>query len=153
MNFMVHGPDINHFTGKMSTRWAGALCTRPMEAGLLQIAKEAQVRGPVSDLFTLKANVPLTNARIAYQDGQYQESVAQAKNALLVKPDFAPAYWALGISYGMSGQWNLAITNLEAALKIDKNYGDAKDALKWAQQGQKAAKDGKSPKAQNPQWN
>jgi hypothetical protein len=47
----------------------------------------------------------------------------------------------------------LAITNLEAALKIDKDYGAAKDALKWAKEGQSAAKKGKCPKAQNPQWN
>jgi hypothetical protein len=42
----------------------------------------------------------------------------------------------------MSGQWDLAITNLEIALKIDKDYGDAKDSLKWAKDGQKAAKTG-----------
>jgi tetratricopeptide (TPR) repeat protein len=129
-----------------------ALCTRPMEPDLLQLAKDAQANRPVPDVLTLKAYIPLNKARLAYQAGQYQESIAQAKNALLVKPDFAPAYWAIGISYGMSGQWDLAITNLEAALKIDKDYGDTKDALKWAKEGQSAAKKGKSPKAQSPQW-
>jgi tetratricopeptide (TPR) repeat protein len=129
------------------------ICARPMEAEILQIAKDAQVNKPVPDVLTLKADVPLHKARLAYRAGQYQESIAQAKNALLVKPDFAPAYWAIGISYGMSDQWDRAITNLEAALKIDKDYGDAKDALKWAKEGQKAAKTGGRIKAQDPQWN
>jgi tetratricopeptide (TPR) repeat protein len=151
--FIVNGPDTGHFMGKLNTRWASALCTRPMEAELLQIAKEAQVRGPVWDLVTLKANVPLNKPRVAFQAGQFQESITQAKNSLLIKPDLAPAYWGIGISYGRLGQWDLAITNLEAALKIEDNYGNAKESLKWAKEGQKSAKDGKGPKAQSPEWN
>ena len=123
-----------------------------MEAEILQFAKDAQVNVPVPDILTLKAYVPLNKARIAFHAGQYQESIDQAKNALWVKSDFAPAYWGMGISYGMMGQWDFAITNLEAALKIDKDYGDAKDALKWAKEGQKAAKSGGKIKTQSPQW-
>lgn len=107
---------------------------------------------PVQDLLSLKASIPLTKARLAYQAGQYQESIAEAQNAVLIKPDFATAYWAIGISYGMLGQSNLAITNLKTALKIDKNYGDAKSALKWALDSQKAANKGKNSKLQDPQW-
>jgi hypothetical protein len=51
------------------------------------------------------------------------------------------------------GQWDLAIINLQAALKIDKGYQDAKNALKWAEEGLKAAKSGGIPKAQAPDWN
>jgi tetratricopeptide (TPR) repeat protein len=130
-----------------------ALCTRPMEADLLQIAKDAQVVYPVQDILTLKANIPLTKARLAYQADNFQESIAQSKNALFIKSEFAPAYWAIGISYGRLGQWDLAITNLQEAINIDNGYGDAKDALKWAKQGQKAAGKGESPKAQSPLWN
>lgn len=151
--FLVNGTDTNHIMGKLTTHWAGALCTRPMEADLLQIAKDAQVNSPVQDLVTLKAYVPLNKARMAYGAGQYQESLAQAKNALLIKPDLAPAYWGIGISYGMLSQWDLAVTNLETALKIDKKYDDAKNSLKWAKEGQQAAKKNKSPKAKSPQWN
>jgi len=129
-----------------------AICARPMEADLLQMAKEAQVPSPIPDLLTLKAYVPLNKARMAYQTGQFQNSLAEAKNALLVKSDFVPAYWAIGISYGMLGQWDLAVTNLDAALKIDKDYVAAKESVKWAKKGQKAEKDGKSPKTQAPQW-
>ena len=124
-----------------------------MEADLLQIAKDAQVVYPIPDLLTLKANIPLTKARVAYQTDNFQESLAQSKNALLIKPEFAPAYWAIGISYGRLGQWDLTITNLQEAIKIDKGYGDAEDSLKWTKQGQKAAKKGEAPKAQRPLWN
>jgi hypothetical protein len=130
-----------------------ALCTRPMETDLRQIAKDAQVNNPVADLLTLKANVPLNKARLAFQAGQYQDAIAQAQSALTMKPDFAAAYWGIGISYGMLGQWDQAISNLEAALKIDNDYGDAKDSLKWAKDGQKAAKDDKTAKDQPPVWN
>jgi len=129
------------------------ICTRPMEADLLQVAKDAEVVYPVPNLLTLKATIPLSKAELAYQAGNYEESITQSKNALLVKPDFATAYWAIGISYGMLGEWNLAITNLETALNIDKNCGDAKDALKWAQQNEKASKKRNRSKLQDPQWN
>jgi tetratricopeptide (TPR) repeat protein len=138
-----------------STMYKGkafALCTRPMEADLLQISKDAKVDNPVSDVLTLKAYVPLTKARIAYQAGQYQESITQAEKAILIKPDFAPAYWAMGNSYVSMGQLDLAIANYEAALKIDKDYSDAKQELKWAKEDQKAAKDGKNPKGRIPLW-
>ena len=121
-----------------------------MESTLLQIAKEVQAVRPVQDILSLKASLPLAKAQQAYQAGQYQEGIAQAKNALLIKPDFATAYWAIGISYGMLGQWDLATTNLETALNIDRNYGDAKDALKWAQENEKASKKGNSPKIAKP---
>jgi tetratricopeptide (TPR) repeat protein len=150
--FLANGPDTNHLLEKLTSRYWGALCTRAMEAELLQIAKDAQVKDAVSNVETLKSFVPLNKARIAYQTGQYQESITQAKNALLIKPDFAQAYWGIGISYEALGQWDLAITNLEAALKIEKNYDDAKDALKWAKQGQKTARGGKVPKMGAPVW-
>jgi tetratricopeptide (TPR) repeat protein len=153
MNFIAHGPDTSHLIGKLSTRWADALCTRPMEPELSQLAKDAQVENPIADLQTLSAYAPLNKARLAYQAGKYQESINQAKIALSVKSDLAPAYWAMGISYGQLNQWDMAITNLEEALKIDKNYGDAKDGLKWAKAGQKAAEKGNAPKAKSPQWN
>ncbi|MGO9318376.1 MAG: DUF1566 domain-containing protein [Terracidiphilus sp.] len=136
-----------------SPTYVSALCTRPMEAEILQIARDAQANRPVPDLLTLKAYIPLAKARLKYRTRRYRESIKQARNALLIKPDFAPAFWAIGISYGRLGQWNLAITNLETALKIDKGFDDAKDSLKWAKKGQKAAKSGDILSAQSPQWN
>ncbi len=59
-----------------------ALCTRPLEADLLHIAKDAQVNHPVPDVQTLKNIVPLNKARLAFQAGQYQESVARRRARL-----------------------------------------------------------------------
>lgn len=128
------------------------VCTRVMEGDLLQIAKDAHVGVSVPDVQTLKAYVPLAKAEQAYYNGNYHEVIAEAQSALQIKPGFAIADWAIGISYGKLGQWNLAITNLEAALKIDKGYADAKSSLKWAKEGLQAAKKGKSPKAPSPNW-
>jgi tetratricopeptide (TPR) repeat protein len=126
---------------------------RPIDPDLLQIAKDARVSQPVPDLLTLKANVPLNKARQAFQARDYQGAIAQAQSALAIKPDLAPAYGGIGISYGSLGQWDQAVSNLESALKIDKNYGDAESALKWAKDGLKAAKKGKQPKEPSPKWN
>jgi tetratricopeptide (TPR) repeat protein len=141
------------FNTNLLTDTLFVICTRHMESDLLQIATDAQVHSPISDLQTLKDYALLAKARLAFQSGQYQESIRQAKNALLVKPDFAPAYWGIGISYGKLGQWDLAITNLKAALKIDKNYDEAKNALKWAKERQSDAKNGKKHKILDPWWN
>jgi hypothetical protein len=136
---------------KVSDRNA-VLCVRAIDPDLLQIAKDAQVSQPVPDLVTLKANVPLNKARQAFQARDYQAAIAQAQSALAIKPNLAPAYWGIGISYGSLGQWDQAISNLESALKIDKGYGDAKDSLQWAKGNQKAAKHGKIAKDKPPLW-
>jgi len=128
-----------------------ALCVRPMEPEILQIAKDAQVGAPVPDLQTLKANVPLTKARLAYQAGQYQESITEAQNALSIKPAWQTAYWGMGISYGRLGQWDLAIANLNSASKLGKD-DEVKAALQWAKASQKAAKKGQKPKIKGKEW-
>lgn len=128
-----------------------ALCVRPMEPEILQIAKDAQVSAPVPDLQTLKANVPLTKARLAYQAGQYQESITQAQNALSIESGLQTADWGMGISYGMLGQWDLAIANLNSASKLGKD-DEVKAALQWAKASQKAAKKGEKPKIKGKEW-
>ena len=140
-------------TKMMTEESPAALCTRSMDADLLQIAKDAQVSHPVLDVQTLKAYVSLNQARRAYQAGQYEQSITHAKEALAQNADPANAYWGIGASYGMLGQWDQAIVNFQSALKIDKNYGDAKSALKWAKDGLNAAKKAKQPKEPSPKWN
>jgi tetratricopeptide (TPR) repeat protein len=130
----------------------GVLCARPLDANILQFAQDARVSHPIPDLLTLKANVPLNMARLSFQAGRYQDAIAQSQGALAIKPDFADAYWGIGISYGMLGQWDQAISNLESALKIDKGDGDAKDSLQWAKDNQKAAKHDKTAKDKPPIW-
>jgi tetratricopeptide (TPR) repeat protein len=124
-----------------------------MDPEVLQIAKDAQVGVTVSDVKTLEAFVPLNKAKLAYQAGQFQESIAQARNTLALLPNLPTALWAIGISYGRLGQWDMAVSHLQAALKADKSYADAKDGLKWAKNGQKAAMDRKTSTIQAPRWN
>ena len=131
----------------------GAECVRPMEPDVLAIAKEAAVDHPVPDLQTLQTFIPLNKARLAYQAGNYQASIAQAQTALSLTADPATANWGIGVSYGRLGQWDKAIVSLQSALAIDKNFADAQTALKWAKDGLKAAKKGKLPKEPNPTWN
>ena len=133
--------------------YMGGICVRSMTPDLLEAAKAAEVYLPVPDLQTLETFIPLNKARLAYQAGNYQESIAQAQIAISLKADPATAYRGIAISYGMLGHWDQAISNLQSALKIDKDYRDAETALKWANDGLKAAKKGKQPKEPSPKWN
>ena len=130
----------------------GALCVRPMDAATVQIAKDAQVSIPVPDLQTLKAYVMLNKARLAYQAGQYQDSITQAQSALSIQGGLQTAYWGMGLSYGMLGQWDLAIANFNTAYKLDKSQGDVDAALQWAKASQKAVKKGEKPKIKGKEW-
>ena len=140
------------YTAEMSHAFMGAICVRPMEPDILQTAKAADVTHPVPDTPTLQTFIPLNKARLAYQAGNYQESITQAQTALTLKADPATANWGIGISYGRLGQWDQAVTSLQSALAIEKNFADAETALKWARDGFKAAKKGKLPKEPNPIW-
>ena len=130
-----------------------AACTRTMEPDLLQIAKDANVSSPVPDIDTLKASVPLHKAQLAYQAGDFNGSLAASKDSLQTKPNFVTAYWAEGISYGRLGQWELAISILQSAHKLNKEDGNVNSALKWADESQKAVKSGKAIKSPVPLWN
>jgi tetratricopeptide (TPR) repeat protein len=139
-------------TTEMTQEYMGVVCVRPMEPNLIQAAKAAEVNHPVPDLQTLQTFIPLNNARLAYQTGNYQESISQAQIAVSLKADPTTAYWGMGISYGRLGQWDQAVSNLQSALKIDKDYRDAETALKWAKDNQKATKHGKTAKDKPPLW-
>ena len=145
-------PSPRIYTAEMPYAFMGAICVRPMEPDSLQTAKAAAVNHPVPDIHTLQTFIPLNKARLAYQAGNYQESITQAQTALSLKADPAVANWGIGISYGRLGQWDEAITSLQSALAINKSLADAETALKWAKDGLKAAKKGKLPKEPNPTW-
>jgi tetratricopeptide (TPR) repeat protein len=139
-------------TALVTETFVGAECVRPMDLDLVEISKEAAIDHPVPDVQTLQTFIPLNKARLAYQAGNYQESIRQAQTAISFKADPVRANWGIGISYGRLGQWDQAIASLQSSLAIDKNFGDAKTALKWAKGGLKAAKKGKLPKEPNPTW-
>ena len=147
------GGDGDQRISKVTDRgFHSVLCTRSMEPELRQLATDAQVASPVPDVQTLKAWAPIAQAHASFKNAQYQAAVQQADAALALKPNFAPALWAAGVSCGMLSQWDLAVTNLQSAVRIDKKYNNGKAALKWAQQGQKAAKKGETPKDEPPAW-
>jgi hypothetical protein len=145
---------VNLKTNSLAHRYPmAALCVRPMEADILQIAEAAQAEDPVPDLQTLKAYAMLNKARLAYEAGQYQDSITQAKSSLLIEPALQIAYWGIGISYGGLGQWDSAIANLNAAFKFDKDQHEyVFAALQWAKASKKAAKKGKKPKIKGKAW-
>jgi tetratricopeptide (TPR) repeat protein len=141
------------YIAEMTYSFMGAICVRSMEPDVVVAAKAAAVDQPVADIQTLQNFIPLNKARLAYQAGNYQESIAETQTAISLKADPATDYWDIGISYGRLGQWDQAIANLQSTLAIDKNFGDAETALKWAKDGLKTAKKGKLPKEPSPKWN
>lgn len=128
------------------------LCVRSMEPDLLALAKQANAPLPVPDLQTLKAYAPYNTAHKLYISGQYQEALTQEKAALAIEPNLNYANWGLGLTYGMLGQWDDAVPVLQALLKADKNNDATKAALKWAEDGQKAAKKGEAFNGKSPAW-
>jgi tetratricopeptide (TPR) repeat protein len=135
------------FTKPLTNQEQGVICVRPMEPDLLQTAKAAEVDHPVPDIQTLQTFIPLNKARLAYQAGNYQESIVQAQIAISLKADPAVAYWGIGISYGRLGKWDQAISSLQTALSIDKNSNDAMAALRWA----KGSEEGEAAQRAKPQ--
>ena len=147
--------EVNRSEGRFifkSSDPLSALCVRPMELDILAIAKDAQVGTPVPDPQTLKAYVPLTRARLEFNVGQFEQSIADAQSALTIEPDLSEAYYGVGVAQGMLGHWDPAIASLKSALKIDKNYADAQSALAWANAGKKAAKKGQKPMIKRKPW-
>lgn len=144
-------------TSNWKKAWAGpqVVCTRPMEPDVAQVAAEAGPVVPVPDVETLKKYIPFNKARLAYQAGNFQETIEDAKQALQGLPKMYRAYWAMGIAYGRLGQWDQAIENLTTASKQSgKKEKDAiiLESLYWAKQGKKAAAKGQTPKDKTPEW-
>jgi hypothetical protein len=129
-----------------------ALCVRQMEPDLLALAKQAQVDHPVPDLQTLKANVPLTQAKIAFGNQDYPNSISDLQAALAIQPNVEEADFALGVSYGALNQWDQAIVSFKAVLKLEKSNQSALAGLKWAKQEQKAQNTHDKVKAKPPVW-
>lgn len=132
-----------------------AECVRAMEPELAQIAAEAGPVPPVSDVETLRKYIPFNKARLAYQAGNYQETIADAQETLQGLPNWRRAYWAMGIAYARLGQWDEAIANLKKANGPKIGWsGDAiiVASLNWAEDSRKALKSGKPVTEKMPEW-
>ena len=67
---------------------------------------------------------PLTNTNLAslyFNVGRYHEAVLQAKTALEIDPNFAPAHDMLGVVYELQGQFENAATEYR---KVSNSFGD-----------------------------
>lgn len=66
------------------------------------------------------------------QAGQYLKSVADARAALRLRPDYAEAYNNIAAAYTSLGQWDLAIAAAETAVRLKPDFQLAKNNLSWA---------------------
>lgn len=72
-----------------------------------------------------------------YNNVQYQECIAAANKALLLKPDYELAYNNICAAYNKLQQWDKAIDAAEKGLKINPNNELLKGNLAVAQSGKK----------------
>lgn len=64
-----------------------------------------------------------------YQSGNYPGCIADAQEALKIKPDSALAYNNIGAAYAGMKEWDRAIQNEREALRIDPSFAVAKNNL------------------------
>ena len=66
-----------------------------------------------------------------YRDGNFAESIAAARQALKLRPQFAEAYNNIAASLGSMGQWDDAIAAAQQALKLKPDFALARNNLAW----------------------
>ena len=64
--------------------------------------------------------------------GKYEESIAAARKALKLKPDYPEAYNNIAAADESLARWNDAIDAAQHALKINPNFTLAKNNLNWS---------------------
>ena len=71
----------------------------------------------------------IQNATIYYQKIEYEEAINLVNKALKLNPEYAPAYFALGINYEIMGKLTEAKKMYQKTLKLKPNLHQAKDRL------------------------
>lgn len=69
------------------------------------------------------------NAKIYYQKMEYEEAIHSLNQALAQKPDYAPAYFALGINYEILGEWDTARRMYQKTLSLMPDLPQASERL------------------------
>ncbi|HUB52984.1 MAG TPA: tetratricopeptide repeat protein, partial [Terracidiphilus sp.] len=64
--------------------------------------------------------------------GQYQKSIRDAQQALLLRPGYAEAYNNIAAAYASLGQWDQAIVNAQDAIRLKPDFQLARNNLAWA---------------------
>ena len=100
-----------------------ALCARTMEPDLLAaLAKAAHPPTPVANLVALKSVPSLVQGEDAMVNGQFQDAVDSIKQGLAIDPQSTRGLHDLALAQSHLGQWSDAVTTMQEALKIDKNF-------------------------------
>ena len=71
---------------------------------------------------------------IYYNEGLFNESIFAAKQALILKPDYAEAYNNIGAAHNELHHWDEAIAALEKAISLKPGYQLAINNLNWAKE-------------------
>jgi len=69
-----------------------------------------------------------------HRAGRYQDSIAAAKNALRLKPDYAEAYNNIAAAYEGMQQWDQAIAAAQQALRLKPDFQLARNNLAYSEQ-------------------
>ena len=67
-----------------------------------------------------------------YRAGSYRESIAAARSALHLRPDYAEAWNNIAASYASLGEWDNAIQAAREAIRLKPNFQLARNNLAWA---------------------
>jgi tetratricopeptide (TPR) repeat protein len=75
---------------------------------------------------------------IDYRMGRYQQSIESFNQAIRITPDYAAAYFNLGIVYTSMGQTQRALESYDEAIRIMPNHANAYNnrAIIYLYQGQ-----------------
>jgi tetratricopeptide (TPR) repeat protein len=60
-----------------------------------------------------------------YEQGKFDEAIAEFQAAIELEPDNANAHRNLGTAYGEQGKWEKAATAYEQAIRLDPDFGEA----------------------------
>ena len=71
----------------------------------------------------------IAHKRGYHRAGRYQDCIAAARKALLLKPDYLEAYNSIGAAYQSMGDWDKAIAAAQQALRIRSDFVLARNNL------------------------
>jgi tetratricopeptide (TPR) repeat protein len=69
---------------------------------------------------------------LEYRAGKFEDSIAAAKKALALKPDYAEAYNNISAAYNSLGKWDDGIEAASQAVRLKPDYQLAKNNMQWA---------------------
>ena len=114
----------------------------PSDSTAAAYLSRAESSGPV-------VKVPMTaeaylNLSLSYhRTGKFDESIAAAREALKLRPNYAEAYNNIAAAYEEMRMWDPAIEAAHQALRIRPDYELARNNLRWSEEQKKKVAAGK----------